>query len=76
VGYWYNDYEQSEVFVSEYTSHLTSGKLTISFFMDYSILGADKAISKGNCSGKVLADSFFFEKSLNIDVGVVSWKSQ
>jgi hypothetical protein len=76
VGYWYNDYGQSEVYIDTYTSHLTSGKLTISFNMQYTIVGADKAISRGNASGKVLANSFFFEKTINIHDGVVSWKTK
>lgn len=76
VGYWYNDFEQSEMFIDQYTSHITSGKLTISFYMQYAIQGTDKVVSRGNCSGKVLADSFFFQKTLNIKEGLVSWKTQ
>lgn len=64
------------MYVDQYVSHLTSGKLTISFYMEYAIVGADKTPLRGNCSGKVLADSFFLEKALNIKEGVVSWKSQ
>jgi hypothetical protein len=59
-----------------YTSHLTSGKLTISLDMQYTIVGADKAVSRGNASSKVVADSFFFQKTLNIQGGRVSWKTQ
>lgn len=60
VGYWYNDLTQSEMYVDQYTAHVTSGLLTVSLMMNYSIRMASGSLLQGQASSKVHADSFFF----------------
>lgn len=60
VGYWYNDLTQSEMYVDQYTAHVTSGALTVSLMMNYSIRMASGSLLQGQASLKVKADSFFF----------------
>lgn len=60
VGYWYNDLTQSEAYVDQYTVHVTSGILTMSMYMNYSIKLADGAYLTGQASDKFQTNSFFF----------------
>jgi hypothetical protein len=75
--YYYNDYEQNETYIELYQANVTCGKLYIGINMSYLIKNNDDATTaKGIARCKVLVDPFWFSKSLNMDLGVMSWKTK
>jgi hypothetical protein len=71
----YNDHEQKDIYIDQYTANVSMGVLAVSSFFNYSIVYADRN-KTGVFRVRGFPDPSYFTKKLILTEGYLEWKPE